>query len=230
LADSGRALPAKTNVSMTGIPVIHIVDDDASFRTAISRLLKASGYEVAAYESAAAFLRDIDNDRAGCILLDVQMPTVGGLQLQEELAELSHSSPIIFTTGYGDIPTSVRAIKAGAEDFLIKPISLQTLLETIQRALARHAVRQRGQDQLNSFKTLISTLTPRESEVFALMVRGKLNKQIAHLLGTSERTIKAHRHMVMDKLRVRSFAEVVSIAERVGLLALPAAVDAENSG
>src|ERR1700730_10959757 len=133
--------PAKTNVSMTGIPVIHVVDDDASFRTAISRLLKASGYEVAAYESAAAFLRDIVNDRAGCILLDVQMPTVGGLQLQEELAKLSHSWPIIFTTGYGDIPASVRAIKAGAEDFLIKPILQQTLLDAIQRALARHAGR-----------------------------------------------------------------------------------------
>jgi FixJ family two-component response regulator len=215
---------------MTSIPVIHVVDDDVSFRTAISRLLNASGYEVAAYESAAAFLRDIDNDRAGCILLDVQMPTVGGLQLQEELAKLSHSWPIIFTTGYGDIPTSVRAIKAGAEDFLTKPVSLETLLEAIQRALARHAAQQRSQDQLNSLKTLISTLTPRESEVFALMVRGKLNKQIAHLLGTSERTVKAHRHMVMEKLRVRSLAEVVSIAERVGLLALSAAADAENSG
>src|SRR6202011_4057430 len=105
-------------------------------------------------------------------------------------------------TGHGDIPTSVRAIKAGAEDFLTKPVSRETLLEAIQRALARHAAQQQSQDQLNSFKTLISSLTPRESEVFALMVRGKLNKQIAHLLGTSERTIKAHRHMVMEKLRV----------------------------
>jgi FixJ family two-component response regulator len=222
--------PANTNVSMTGIPVIHVVDDDASFRTAISRLLTASGYEVAAYESAAAFLRDIDNDRAGCILLDVQMPALGGLQLQEELAKLSHGWPIIFMTGHADIPTSVRAIKAGAEDFLTKPVSQQTLLEAIQRALVRHAVQLRDQEQLNCLKALISTLTPRESEVFALMVRGKLNKQIAHLLGTSERTIKAHRHMVMEKLRVQSFAEVVSIAERVGLLALPAAADAENSG
>jgi FixJ family two-component response regulator len=221
---------ANTNLSMTGTPVIHVVDDDASFRAAISRLLKASGYEVAAYESAAAFLRDIDTDRPGCILLDVQMPTLGGLQLQEELGRLSHSWPIIFMTAHGDISTSVRAIKAGAEDYLTKPVSRETLLGAIRLALARHAVRQRGQDQLNSLKTLISTLTPRESEVFALMVRGKLNKQIAHVLGTSERTIKSHRHMVMEKLRVGSFAEVVSIAERVGLLALPAAADAENPG
>ena len=125
---------------------------------------------------------------------------------------------------------SVRAIKAGAEDFLTKPVSRQTLLEAIQRALVRHAARQQGQDQLNCLKTLVSTLTPREAEVFALMVRGKLNKQIAHLLGTSERTIKAHRHMVMEKLQVQSFAEVVSIAERVGLLASPTSANAEDPG
>jgi FixJ family two-component response regulator len=213
---------------MNGAPMIHVVDDDASFRAAISRVLSVSGYEVAAYESAACFLRNIDSARPGCILLDVEMPALGGLQLQEELAKLSHVWPIIFMTGHGDIPTSVRAIKAGAEDFLTKPVSRQTLLEAIQRALVRHAEHQRSQNQLNSLKTLISTLTPRESEVFALMVRGKLNKQIAHLLGTSERTIKAHRHMVMAKLRVQSFAEVVSIAERVGLLASPTSADAEN--
>ena len=215
---------------MAGAPVIHIVDDDASFRTAISRVLKASGYEAAAYESAACFLCDIEKASPGCILLDVRMPALGGLQLQEELAKLQRGWPIIFMTGHGDIPTSVRAIKAGAEDFLTKPVSRETLLEAIQRALARHAAQQQSQDQLNSFKTLISSLTPRESEVFALMVRGKLNKQIAHLLGTSERTIKAHRHMVMEKLRVQSFAEAVSIAERVGLLAPPTSAGAENPG
>jgi FixJ family two-component response regulator len=206
---------------MTGTAVIHVVDDDPSFRTAISRVLESSGYEVAGYESAACFLRGIEDARPGCILLDVQMPTVGGLQLQDELAKLSQSWPIIFMTGYGDIPTSVRAIKAGAEDFLSKPVSSETLLEAIERALLRHAAIQQGQDQLNSFRSLISTLTPREAEVFALMVRGKLNKQIAHQLGTSERTIKAHRHMVMHKLQVHSFAEAVSIAERVGLLTPP---------
>jgi FixJ family two-component response regulator len=211
---------------MTGAPVIHIVDDDASFRAAISRLLRISGYEVADYGSAAGFLSAFENARPGCILLDVQMPTIGGLQLQEELLRLSQNWPIIFMTGHGDIPTSVRAIKAGAEDFLSKPVSRQTLLEAIERALVRYAGIREGQDKLNSLKSLIATLTPRESEVFSLMVRGKMNKQIAHLLGTSERTIKAHRHMVMQKLQVQSFAEVVSIAERVGLLTATSSSDA----
>jgi FixJ family two-component response regulator len=204
---------------MTGAPVVHVVDDDASFRTAISRLLKASGYEVADYESATSFLRAVENTKPGCILLDVQMPTLGGLQLQEALAKLSHNWPIVFMTGHGDIPTSVRAIKAGAEDFLSKPVSKEALLEAVERALIRYAAIQQSQEQLNSLRSLIATLTPREAEVFALMVRGKLNKQIAHVLGTSERTIKAHRHMVMHKLQVQSFAEAVSLAERLGLLA-----------
>jgi FixJ family two-component response regulator len=181
-------------------------------------LLKVSGYEVADYESAACFLRTIADAKPGCLLLDVQMPSFGGLRLQEELAKVSHNWPIIFMTGHGDIPTSVRAIKAGAEDFLSKPVSKETLLEAIERALVRYAGIRESQDQLNSLKSLIATLTPREGEVFSLMVRGKLNKQIAHLLGTSERTVKAHRHMVMKKLQVQSFAEAVSIAERVGLL------------
>jgi FixJ family two-component response regulator len=214
---------------MTGTPVVHIVDDDGSFRQAISRLLKLSGYEVVGYESAACFLRTIAGARPGCIVLDVQMPDFGGLQLQEELARLSGSWPIVFLTGHGDIPTSVRAIKAGAEDFLSKPVSKQTLLEAIERAFVRNAAIQQSQGQLNSFRSLISTLTPREGEVFALMVRGKLNKQIAFQLGTSERTIKAHRHMVMHKLQVQSFAEAVSIAERAGLLAPPSSTAAESA-
>ena len=201
---------------MTDAPVIHVVDDDPAFRSAVSRLLKLSGYEVAGYESAGCFLRAIENTRPGCILLDVQMPALGGLQLQDELARLSHSWPIIFMTGYGDIPTSVRAIKAGAEDFLSKPVSKETLLKAIERSLVHYAATRQSQDELNSLRSLISTLTSREAEVFALMVRGRPNKQIAHQLGTSERTVKAHRHMVMHKLQVQSFAEAVSIAERVG--------------
>jgi len=201
---------------VTDPPVIHVVDDDPAFRSAVSRLLKLSGYEVAGYESAGCFLRAIENTRPGCILLDVQMPALGGLQLQDELARLSHSWPIIFMTGYGDIPTGVRAIKAGAEDFLSKPVSKETLLKAIERALVHYAATRQSQDELNSLRSLISTLTSREAEVFALMVRGRPNKQIAHQLGTSERTVKAHRHMVMHKLQVQSFAEAVSIAERVG--------------
>jgi FixJ family two-component response regulator len=212
---------------MSGTPVIHVVDDDPSFRVAISRLLKSSGYEVAGYESASCFLRAIENASPGCIVLDVQMPALGGLQLQDELARLARGWPIIFMTGYGDIPTSVRAIKAGAEDFLSKPVSKEALLKAIERAFVRYAATQQSQDQLNSLRSLISTLTAREAEVFALMVRGKLNKQIAHLLGTSERTVKAHRHVVMQKLQVQSFAEAVSIAERVGLLTPPPSSDAK---
>jgi FixJ family two-component response regulator len=213
---------------MTGPPVIHVVDDDPSFRVAISRLLKSCGYEVADYESAGCFLRAIENARPGCIVLDVQMPALGGLQLQDELAKLSRSWPIVFMTGHGDIPTSVRAIKAGAEDFLSKPVSKETLLRAIERALVHYAAIKQSQDELNSLRSLISTLTPREAEVFALMVRGKLNKQIAHQLGTSERTVKAHRHMVMQKLQVQSFAEAVSIAERAGLLTQPASAGAKS--
>jgi FixJ family two-component response regulator len=213
---------------MAARPVIHIVDDDASFRGATSRLLKVSGYDVADYDSATCFLRAIENARPGCILLDVQMPAFSGLQLQEELSKLSQSWPIIFMTGHGDIPTSVRAIKAGAEDFLPKPVSKETLLEAIERALVRYAAMQQHQDRLNSLKSLVSTLTVRESEVFALMVRGKLNKQIAFQLGASERTVKAHRHMVMEKLQVQSFAEVVSIAERLGMLSPSASTEAED--
>jgi FixJ family two-component response regulator len=215
---------------MAVAPVIHIVDDDASFRAAISRLLKVSGFEVAEYESAAVFLGTVAGARSGCILLDVQMPALNGLQLQQELAKLSQSWPIIFMTGHGDIPTSVRAIKAGAEDFLSKPVSKQILLEAIERALVRHALTQQSIDQLHSLQSLIATLTPREAEVFSLMVRGKLNKQIAHQLGTFERTVKAHRHMVMQKLQVQSFAEAVSIAERVGLLSSLPATDARSTG
>src|SRR5882757_9933620 len=213
---------------MTGTPIVHVVDDDASFRKAISRLLKVSGYEIAEYESATSFLRGIDNAKPGCIVLDVKMPTVGGLQLQNELSKLSQNWPIIFMTGHGDIPTSVRAIKAGAEDFLSKPVSKETLLEAIERALVRYAGMRESQDQLDSLRLLIARLTARESEVFSLMVRGNLNKQIAHLLGTSERTVKAHRHMVMQKLQVQSFAEAVSIAERVGLLAPSGSPDGQS--
>jgi FixJ family two-component response regulator len=204
-------------LGIAGAPRVHIVDDDASFRSAISRVLKASGYAVADYDSAASFLEATDAE-PGCLLLDVQMPALGGLDLQQELAKLSYHWPIIFMTGHGDIPTSVRAIKAGAEDFLSKPILKQTLLEAIERALSRFREVQRNQSRLDSLKALIAQLTPRESEVFALMVRGKMNKQIAHSLGTSERTIKYHRQMIMQKLQVRSFAEAVSVAERTGML------------
>jgi RNA polymerase sigma factor (sigma-70 family) len=202
-------------------PLIHVIDDDGAFRTAVARLLAAAGYRVALYASGDAFLESSPGGEPGCILLDVQMRGVGGLELQDRLKHVDCILPILFLTGHGDIPTSVRAIKAGAEDFLSKPVSKATLMEAVERALARYPERreqQEQQDGLARLRARLSALTPREREVFALVVRGKLNKQIAHELGISERTIKAHRHAVMDKLAVRSLAEAVSIAERLGML------------
>src|SRR5215475_5573557 len=201
-------------------PVIHIVDDDVSFRTAVARLLQASGYKVALYESARQLLEKPLDLEPGCLLLDVRMPGLSGPELQARLAKTGNTLPIVFLTGHGDIRMSVRAIKAGAEDFLLKPVSRKTLIEAIQRALVRQEEAREQNLRLGSLRALVATLTPRESEVFTLIVRGKLNKQIAHELGTSERTIKAHRHAVMQKLKVGSLAEAVSIAERIGILAV----------
>jgi FixJ family two-component response regulator len=190
-------------------------------------MLRMCKFDVALYQSADELLaKPVRADR-GCILLDVQMDGLDGLELQGRLAQLGNLLPIIFLTGHGDIPTSVRAIKAGADDFLSKPVSTATLKESIERALERHDATRQQQQRYNARRTLVAMLTPREREVFDLVVRGKLNKQIAYSLGTSERTIKAHRHCVMQKLQVNSVAEAVSIAERLGILApVP---EAENS-
>ena len=153
------------------------------------------------------------------MLLDVRMPGLSGPQLQAALARMDYDMPIVFLTGHGDIPTSVRAVKAGAEDFLCKPVAKAALIEAIERALKRYDETHERSVRLHVFRDLLTTLTPREREVFDLVVRGKLNKQIAHELGTSERTIKAHRHNIMQKVRVRSLAELVSMAERLGLIA-----------
>jgi RNA polymerase sigma factor (sigma-70 family) len=202
-------------------PVIHVVDDDAPFRTAVARLLRAAGYQVAPYESGDHLLAKPPASGPGCILLDMRMSGLSGLELQDRLAKLDNILPIVFLTGHGSIPMSVQAIKAGAEDFLSKPVSKKTLLEAVERALARYRERRQQRDRLDDLRALVATLTPREREVFALVVRGKLNKQIAYELGTSERTIKAHRHAAMEKLKVRSLAEAVALADRLGLLATP---------
>jgi FixJ family two-component response regulator len=203
---------------ITEAPVIHVVDDDESFRMAVARLLKACGYQVALYESARQLLEKPPAMEPGCILLDVRMPGMSGHELQARLLKIGNALPIVFLTGHGDIRMSVRAIKAGAEDFLSKPVSRKTLIEAIERALVRQQEACEQNLRLGSLRAVAATLTPRESEVFALIVRGKLNKQIAHELGTSVRTIKAHRHAVMQKLKVHSLAEAVSIAERLGML------------
>ena len=202
--------------------IVHVVDDDASFRTAISRLLRASGYEVAAYESAAQLL-DRPPDPAGpaCILLDVRIPGLSGPELQDRLAKQGSPLPIVFLTGHADFPTSVRVTKAGAEDFLTKPVAKDKLIDAIERALARYEASRELRDEHNALQALVDGLTPRERQVFELVVRGRMNKQIAHELGTTERTIKAHRHNVMEKMKVQSLAELVSIAERLGFGAPP---------
>lgn len=197
---------------------IHVVDDDASFRTAIERRLKLAGYEVASYSSAQQLLDRLpDENEPGCILLDVKIPGLSGPELQGRLNELGSILPIVFLTGHADTPTTVRTIKAGAEDFLTKPVESAQLLCAIERALARHAAIRGERHRTAEMQALIAALTPRERQVFDLVVRGKLNKQIAHELGTTERTIKAHRQQVMEKTRVHSLAELVSIAERLNL-------------
>jgi FixJ family two-component response regulator len=201
------------------LPMIHVVDDDAPFRTAIGRLLEASGYRVVLYDSAEQLLAGVTLNEPGCVLLDVRMPGLSGPQLQSRLIDLGNHLPIVFLTAHGDIPTSVQAIKAGAEDFLTKPVAKEKLLAAIDRALARDAQRRAHNDELAALQARVSRLTPREREVFELVVRGKLNKQIAGELGTSVRTVKAHRQKVMEKCATRSLAELVLIAERLGMVA-----------
>jgi RNA polymerase sigma factor (sigma-70 family) len=197
---------------------VHVIDDDAAFRTAIGRVLKAAGYEVALYVSAEQLLDHLPGeDEPNCVLIDVEMPEVSGTELQDRLAARAPLLPIVFLTGHGDIPTSVRAMKAGAKDFLTKPIGKDKLVAAIERAVADFAAKRERFLQLNRLRNLLSTLTPRERQVFELVVRGKLNKQIAFELGTTERTVKAHRLKVMEKLCVHSLAELVSAAERLAV-------------
>jgi FixJ family two-component response regulator len=198
---------------------IHVVDDDMLFRNAMARILRSSGYQTALYESGDDFLTKLPVSDAGCILLDLQMVGVNGFELQERLTKAGNVLPIIFLSAHGDVRAGVHAIKAGAEDFLPKPVCGEALLQCVERALARNAEQRQRQERLNAMRNLAASLTPREGEVFALVVRGKLNKQIAHELGTTVRTIKAHRQSAMDKLGAKSVVEAVSIAERLGLLA-----------
>jgi RNA polymerase sigma factor (sigma-70 family) len=199
--------------------LVHIVDDDASFRTAIERRLKKAGYDVTTYPSAQDLLDRLPNkSELGCILLDVRIPGLSGPELQGRLSEIGSTLPIVFLTGYADVQTTVRAIKAGAEDVLTKPVSSEELLGAIERALAHQEVMRGQRTQLDVVRAHIAKLTPREREVFELVIRGKTNKQVANVLGATERTIKAHRHRVMEKLQVQTLAELVSLAERAGIL------------
>ncbi|MGH7795077.1 MAG: response regulator transcription factor [Candidatus Binatia bacterium] len=199
------------------IPIIRVVDDDASFRTAVTRLLRAAKYQVRGYASASEFLDSDPCAEPGCILLDLRMPGASGLDLQQSLARLEERLPIIFLTGHGDIPASVRAVKAGAVDFLTKPVPREALLRAIQNALGVDAEGRAARAALRELRKRFENLTPREREVLAHVIGGKLNKQIAFELGTSERTIKAHRGSIMEKLRVQSVAELVRFAQQLGI-------------
>src|SRR4051812_13140027 len=199
---------------------VHVVDDDASFRTATERVLKLAGYEVATYASAQHLLDRLPGEgRSSCILLDVRMHRLSGPELQSRLSELGSMVPIIFLTGYPDTRTTVLAIKGGADDFLVKPVKSDTLLEAVARAMSHHELSRGLKIKLEMDRAHLAALTPRERQVFDCVVRGDTNKLAAYLLGCTERTIKAHRHAVMEKMQVQSLAELVSIAERIGALA-----------
>jgi len=185
----------------------------------MERRLKRAGYEVAVYASAQPLLDRLPSEGVpSCILLDVQIPGLDGPALQTRLSELGSMLPIIFLTGHPDIPTTVQAIKAGADDFLTKPVSSNELLQAVERAIAHHDMTRGLKTKLDMVRAHIAALTPRERQVFELVIRGETNKQSARALGCTERTIKAHRQRVMEKMQVQSLAELVSLAERAGVL------------
>jgi FixJ family two-component response regulator len=202
----------QVNVAM---PTVYVVDDDESFRQAVGRLLRATGYTVETYASVGDFLIIGSRNGPGCLLLDVKMPGPDGLDLQSALATAEHPLPIIFISGRSDIPIAVRALKAGAVDFLTKPVPRQVLLGAVKEAILVDAQRRSHREQLGALRSRYESLTPRENEVFAQVITGKLNKQIAADLRASERTIKAHRAQVMEKMQVSSVAELVHIADKL---------------
>jgi FixJ family two-component response regulator len=196
-------------------PVVYIVDDDDSLRKALTRLLRAAGYEVRAYASVGDFAISDRDNRRGCVLLDVRMPGPSGLDLQEALAKEEEPLPVIFLTAYGDVPTSVRAMRAGAVDFLTKPVKREVLLSAVRAALARDVRLHTSREELRELRMRFAKLTPREREVFDSVVAGRLNKQTAAHLDISERTVKVHRAQVMTKMRVTSLAELVHLADKM---------------
>jgi FixJ family two-component response regulator len=196
---------------------VFLVDDDAGVLTALSRLLRARGYDARSYLSPQEFLAHHDPTVPGCAVLDVSMPGLDGLELQQALTAAGSFRPVIFLTGRGDIPTSVRAMQAGAIDFLTKPVSDEHLLGAIARAEERDTTSRQTRAELASIEAKIATLTPREREVLRHVVAGRLNKQIAGDLGTVEKTIKVHRGRMMEKLGVRTVADLVRLAEKAGI-------------
>ena len=200
-------------------PTVHVVDDDPSFLAAASRLMRAHGFAVRTFASATEFLAQRDADAPGCVLADVRMPGMTGLELQTALARSDNPLPILLLTGYGDIPSSVRAMRDGAEDFLEKTAPHAELLAAVTRALARDVREREVRARQREVRALFEALTPRELEVLGHVVRGRLNKQIAGDLGIHERTVKLHRTAITTKLRVQSVAELTRLADEAGLFA-----------
>lgn len=200
-------------------PLVYVVDDDTSIRKALERLLRSAGYEAMTFPSALEFMNFDHPDVPGCLILDIKMPELSGLELQDRLTEKGIFIPIIFITGHGTVPDSVRAMKAGAMDFLEKPFKDSELLGVVSRAIAGHRRLRQKTNQMQTLQARLNTLTPREHEVFKLVVRGMLNKQVAYDLGITEKTIKVHRAQVMQKMGAQSLADLVRFAEKLGIRA-----------
>ena len=207
---------------------VFLVDDDPSVLRALTRLLRAGGYQVSAFRSPRDFLAQHDAAVPGCVVLDLAMPGLNGLELQTALAAAGCQRPIVFISGHGDVPSSVRAMKAGAVDFLTKPVSEENLVAAIQRGIDRDRQMRQARAELQAIGERLSRLTPREREVFQHVVAGQLNKQIAADLGTVEKTVKVHRSRVMEKMGVRSLADLVRMAERIGLATITAYSDSHR--
>jgi FixJ family two-component response regulator len=197
--------------------VVFVVDDDEGMRQSLKNLVGSVGLRVEAFASAQEFLRSKVIDVPGCLVLDVRLPGLSGLDLQKRMADAGIAIPIIFMIGHGDIPMTVRAMKAGAVEFLTKPFRDQDLLDAIQQALERDRIAREQRAEIEELRGRLDSLTPREREVMGLVVAGLLNKQIAGELGTSETTIKIHRHQVMEKMGAGSLAELVRMADRLGI-------------
>ena len=197
---------------------VFVVDDDPSVRKSLTRLIESAGYTVEAFASARDFLKAATAGGPCCLVLDVRMPGMTGLDLQRTLAQAVHRIPIVFVTGQGDIPMTVTAMKAGAVDFLTKPFAASDLLDAVQRAVEKDTRNLGTEARSRSLHARVETLTPRERQVFALVVTGMLNKQIAAQLGVVEKTVKVHRARVMDKMRAGSLAELVRLADAAGVI------------
>lgn len=198
-------------------PTVFIVDDDPAVLKSLSRLLHSVQLSVVTFGSPEEFLEQHDPREPGCLVLDVSMPGLNGLELQEALTTKGSAVPIIFLTGHGDVPTSVQAMKRGAFDFLTKPVNDDDLINAVHAALEKNRMARQAGDELDDIQERLATLTPREREVLTHVVTGQLNKQIAYDLGTVEKTIKVHRARVMEKMKVHSVAELVRLTERLGI-------------